>query len=62
MECADDMLNICGAARGEVLHGNNMRTINPPGANSGTAPAADETFPLCDALQTAMMALNHLSS
>lgn len=62
MECADDMLNICGAARSEALHGTNVRTINPPGANPGTDPAADQALSPGDALQTAMMALNQLSS
>lgn len=67
MECADDVQNICGAARGEVLHGESRHAASGHRAtvhrtSASPAPATDQTFAPCDPLQTAMMALNQISS
>jgi len=61
MDCAADAQNICGKARGEVLHGTNPHKTVEPGARPAAAHMADLKFASCDPLQTAMMALNHLS-
>lgn len=55
LDCSADIQRLCVEARGQVLYG-----INQYGKNNALQHTVDDIGGLCDALQSAMMALNHV--